>query len=58
MGINAIGAPMVELGMQDLEAMDAPFWGTAISVVTGISVVSGAGYTVWQTLVIASVIAT
>ena len=58
MGINAIEAPMVELGMQELEAMDAPFWGTAISVVTGISVVSGAAYTVWQSLIVVSVIAT
>lgn len=51
-------APMVELAMQELESMDAPFWGTAISVVTGVSAVSGTAVSVYKTLVVASIIAT
>ncbi|WP_181424637.1 hypothetical protein [Georgenia satyanarayanai] len=50
--------PMVELAMQELESMDAPFWGTAISVVTGVSAVSGVGATIVKTLIGASIIAT
>ncbi|WP_297555742.1 hypothetical protein [uncultured Actinomyces sp.] len=49
---------LLELDMQELEPMDAPFWGTAASVVSGISAVSGTAYTVFKSLVAASVIAT
>lgn len=55
---NVENAPMVELAMQELESMDAPFWGTAISVVTGISAVSGTAASVYKTLVVATIIAT
>lgn len=44
-----------ELDMQELEPMEAPFWATAASVVTGITAVSGVGYTVFKVLTMASV---
>ncbi|WP_164745219.1 hypothetical protein [Georgenia faecalis] len=51
-------APVVELAMQELEAMDAPFWGTAVSVVSGMTAVTAAGASVYKTLVVATIIAT
>lgn len=37
--------PNLELGMQELEALEAPdWWDTALGVVTGASVASAAGY--------------
>ncbi|MEV1171258.1 daptide-type RiPP [Nonomuraea sp. NPDC049784] len=33
----------LELGMQELESMEAPFWGTFFGVATGVSVVTIVG---------------
>ncbi|WP_433438830.1 daptide-type RiPP [Nonomuraea sp. CA-141351] len=33
----------LELGMQELESMEAPFWGTFFGVGTGITVVTAVG---------------
>ncbi|MFG2311991.1 daptide-type RiPP [Streptomyces sp. NPDC048566] len=36
--------PALELGMQELEAMEAPGWWTAVGVSAGVVVASAAGY--------------
>ena len=36
--------PVLELGMQELEAMDAPGWWTAAGVVAGVIVSASAAY--------------
>ncbi|MFI1045620.1 daptide-type RiPP [Streptomyces griseoruber] len=36
--------PLLELGMQELEAMDAPGWWTAIGVSAGVVVSASAAY--------------
>ncbi|MFF5706164.1 daptide-type RiPP [Streptomyces sp. NPDC012794] len=36
--------PALELGMQELEAMEAPGWWTGIGVGAGVVVASAAGY--------------
>lgn len=42
---NTITGPALELGMQELEAMEAPgFWDTIGGIVTGMSVASAASY--------------
>ncbi|MEU9718896.1 daptide-type RiPP [Streptomyces sp. NPDC047976] len=42
---NAIDTfPALELGMQELEAMEAPGWWTGIGVSAGVVVTSAAGY--------------
>ncbi|MFI2431564.1 daptide-type RiPP [Streptomyces sp. NPDC018693] len=36
--------PALELGMQELEAMEAPGWWTAVGVSAGVVVASAVGY--------------
>ncbi|MFF5337911.1 daptide-type RiPP [Streptomyces sp. NPDC013181] len=36
--------PLLELGMQELEAMDAPGWATGIGVVVGVIISASAAY--------------
>jgi hypothetical protein len=40
----ALAAPGLELAMQELEALEAPGWWTAIGVSAGVSAVSVASY--------------
>ncbi|WP_328609263.1 hypothetical protein OG943_09100 [Amycolatopsis sp. NBC_00345] len=42
---NTLARPALELGMQELEAMEAPgFWDTVGGIFTGVSVASAASY--------------
>ncbi|MFC5827803.1 daptide-type RiPP [Nonomuraea insulae] len=41
--MNELANAPLELGMQELEAMEAPGWGTFWGVVTGVTVVSAVG---------------